>query len=324
MPLSIIGRLKQARAEIHQTHTLVGELVEMLKRKPVPEVGHPSAKGILPQLKVNRDGMVLPPGTEMVEFRCNLCGAKNRISARGFHRELAACTGCGANARFRGIVHALSLGLFGKSLPLTEFPIDKSIRGLGMSDSVTYAGPLEERFCYVNTFFDTEPSLDITSDEWKHYAERDFIISTDVFEHVRLPLQPAFDNLYRTLRPGGTLIFSVPYTAAPATIEHFPALHRYEIFNFNGRRILVNETVDGAFQVYDRPVFHGGDGATLELRVFSQNDVIAYLLMAGFTDIVVHDTAVPDIGYYWPPMAERLSELGFPFLAYIISARKAA
>lgn len=257
-----------------------------------------------------------------IEFICNVCGTPNRLPAASFHRELAPCSKCGANPRFRGILRALALGLgLDPRLPLPEWPRMKRLRGLGMSDWDGYARLLRDKFDYVNTFFDRAPQLDIQEPASDQLACYDFVISTDVFEHILPPLQKGFDNLYQLLKPGGCLIFSVPYTREPATLEHFSDLHQFAFLDFQGTRILVNRAPDGRLAAYDNLVFHGGEGATLEMRLFCEADVLARLARAGFADITVHDR--PDLasGYYWPSLPQ--ADPAAPHLhAYIIGARR--
>ncbi len=75
------------------------------------------------------------------------------------------------------------------------------------------------------------------------------------------------------LQPGGSLIFSAPYTRSAQTVEHYPGLREYAILDFRGGKILVNRDQAGVLQVYDNLVFHGGEGATLEMRLFCEADV---------------------------------------------------
>ena len=121
-----------------------------------------------------------------------------------FHRELAACQKCGANAQFRGIIYVLA-NLLGetKDTPLQEWPMRKNIFGLGMSDWSGYANLLRKKFSYENTFYNHEPRLDIMNLTEKYLGKYDFVISSDVFEHILPPLQQGFDNLFRLLKPGG-------------------------------------------------------------------------------------------------------------------------
>ena len=88
---------------------------------------------------------------------------------------------------------ALSTELFGIPLGLRDFPRVKSLRGLGTSDSSQYAKRLTEVFDYRNTFYDREPRFDlgIPSEESNTY---DFLLSSDVLEHVAPPIEQAFRN----------------------------------------------------------------------------------------------------------------------------------
>jgi 2-polyprenyl-3-methyl-5-hydroxy-6-metoxy-1,4-benzoquinol methylase len=268
--------------------------------------------------------MKLPLDTpQMIEYYCNICGGKNRLERQQFHRELAVCQKCGANARFRGIIHVLG-DLLGEAqaTPLQEWPTRKSIFGVGMSDSPLYANVLSKKFNYENTFYDRDPQLDIMNLGEKYLGKYDFVISSDVFEHILPPLQVGFDNLLRLLKPGGHLVFSVPYTRATQTIEHYPGLHDYEILDFRGKKIIVNRDEAGHLQVYDNLTFHGGEGTTLEMRVFCESDVLSRLARSGFENIHVHDQPQLSIGYYWPEMTSPYPQA--PFHAYIISAHRSA
>ena len=266
--------------------------------------------------------MKLPFDTpQVIEYRCNICGGKNQLESHQFNRERAICEKCGANARFRGIIHVLANLLEeGENTTLQEWPMRKNIFGIGMSDWPGYANLLKKKFSYENTFFDHEPKLDIMNLTEKHLGRYDFVISTDVFEHILQPLQQGFDNLFRLLRPDGRLVFSVPYTRTAQTVEHYPGLRDYEILNFRGGRIIVNRDEAGRLQVYDNLVFHGGEGATLEMRVFCETDVLSRLARSGFESIRVHDQPQLSIGYYWPEPKFPDWETG----NYIISARRPA
>ena len=267
--------------------------------------------------------MKLPFDTpQIIEYRCNICGGKNRLESQQFHRELAACQKCGANARFRGIIHVLAYLLGeGDDTILKEWPMRMDIFGAGLSDWYGYADLLRKKFSYENTFYDHEPRLDIMNLTEKHLEKYDFVISTDVFEHILPPLQQGFDNLFRLLKPNGHLVFSVPYTRTAQTVEHYPGLRDYEILNFRGTKIIVNRDDAGRLQVYDNPVFHGGEGATLEMRVFCETDVLSHLARSGFENIHVHDQPQLSIGYYWPEL--KSADPDAPSLyAYIISAHR--
>ena len=48
--------------------------------------------------------------------------------------------------------------------------------------------------------------------------------------------------------------------------EHFPELHEFRIVPLGEANVLINRRRDGALEIRDDLVFHGGSGATLEMR----------------------------------------------------------
>jgi SAM-dependent methyltransferase len=215
-------------------------------------------------------------------------------------RESPSCLSCGSTVRLRAIVHLLSMELFGKSIALPEFPARPDLRGIGLSDWKRYARPLAGKLNYTNTYYHKPPRLDITVIEPDLEESLDFLIATDVFEHIAPPVSAGFQNVYRLLKPGGVFIFSVPYhNEGDETIEHFPELHQYEILKQNGRYILRNLTRDGKEQVFENLVFHGGDGATLEMRFFSKSSLLKEFAKAGFQQVKIYDEPDFDYGIYW-------------------------
>ena len=219
---------------------------------------------------------------------------------------------CGSSARWRAVIRVLSTELFGRSLALPDFPARRGIKGLGMSDWAGYAEPLAQLFDYVNTYYHQEPRLDICAIDPRYEGRFDFVISSEVFEHVPPPVSVAFRNLRRLLKPTGFAVFTVPYGTTGGTIEHFPDLYEYEIVEADGRRVLRNVTRDGEIQEFRDLVFHGGDGATLEMRVFSERDLLAHFAAAGFEETVIYSEPDAAHGAGWPepwslPMAARAS-----------------
>jgi SAM-dependent methyltransferase len=186
--------------------------------------------------------------------------------------------------------------LFGRVLPLKDFPRSRQIRGIGLSDWGPIAKILAKRFDYKNTFFHREPNLDIMNPH-ASAGSYDFIIATEVFEHVPPPVQTAFDNLARLLKPGGFAVFSSPWESTGDTHEHFPELFDWEVVKFRGDYVLVNRTRDGRLEAFDNLVFHDGPGETLEIRVFSKDGLLANCKAAGF-DIVMAENN-PAHGIVW-------------------------
>jgi SAM-dependent methyltransferase len=197
-------------------------------------------------------------------------------------------------------VAALSTTIYGSSVPLREFRPDPAVSGLGMSDWSGYADQLTSLFSYTNTFYDEDPVFDVMAPVPERDAGTlDFIISSDVLEHVAPPYERALANLRTLLKPGGVLILSVPMTSAEHTDEHYPDLFSYDLAKPGDEYVLVNRTRDGRLQVFEDLVFHGGTGATLEMRVFSLPELLGRLESAGFVDVGVADTVDEEHGIIW-------------------------
>ena len=230
------------------------------------------------------------------KFQCNICG-KTCIAPEKYivGREVPSCSSCMSNRRFRTLIAGLSIEIYGKAKPIYQFE-RKHFNGLGMSDSEIYAGRLADKLNYTNTFYHKEPFLDITNIKENHINSFDFIITSDVFEHIPQPVESAFNNLYKLLKPNGIVIFSVPYVTEGQTIEHFPNLFEYKIVEEHGKKVLYNTTKQGAKQVYKNLRFHGGDGATLEMRCFSENSLLELIHNTGFTDIKIHNQEIHEFG----------------------------
>lgn len=249
---------------------------------------------------------------DSVKFTCNICGAKNSSSLENLSREVASCVSCGSTVRMRAIVHVLSTELFGESLVLKDFPLRKDIRGVGMSDWDGYAEPLSGKLDYTNTYYHQEPLLDITAITEDKHQMMDFIISSDVYEHVLFPVSLAFENTKRLLKNNGVFVFTVPYTKeGESTVEHFGKLHDFEIKNNNASYVLEDVDEFGNKRVFDHLIFHGGPGSTLEMRVFSEASLMAELKKSGLKDIKIYNEPYLEYGIYWDvdwslPIAARL------------------
>lgn len=222
---------------------------------------------------------------------CSICDAPIIQTADIFsHREEISCIGCGSTPRFRALMSAFMhsrLGLNNEPT-LISTPRNRSLVGLGMSDAGLYASILQFKFCYTNTFYHQKPFFDVSNPGKSHFEKCDFVISSDVFEHVASPPLEIFAAVRKVLKTGGVLIFTVPYGDNMETIEHYPDLHDYRIEGSGVDRVLVNTTLSGMEQKFSNLVFHGGDGDTLELRIFSLRNILFLLETAGFHSIVVH------------------------------------
>jgi len=156
----------------------------------------------------------------------------------------------------------------------------------GFSDS--YAQFLAGRFDYRNTFYDREPALDISDVNGFPDGTLDFLISSEVFEHVRPPLENSLRNAHRILGPEGVLIFTMPWgpDSGPPPSEHFPALSDYGLAQLRSGPVLVNRTSEGQLQVFDNLVFHlSSTTPALELRRITAAELRRVFSAAGFEDL---------------------------------------
>jgi len=242
------------------------------------------------------------PGEDLVRFRCNICGKDSAAPASSMGREDKSCHRCGSSVRMRAFAHHVSCVAFGKSLAIPDFPIRRDIRGVGLSDWKRLAKELARRLDYTNTFYHRNPHLDITHVPDSMAGTCDFVNSADVFEHVGPPVSRAFDGARKLLKPGGTLILTVPFVLEEKEKrEHYPHLHSFRITGrWWGPRRLVNTRESGEVEVFENPVFHGGPGSTLEMRVFAKQSLQRELERAGFSGIRFVQDAVPGFGIVWP------------------------
>lgn len=254
--------------------------------------------GIFKILTLSINTIMNKPGT--LTFKCNICGAMCETLAATLSREEVSCKACGSTVRMRGMMYALSVALFGRALALPEFPENKQLLGKGMSDWDGYAKPLSKKLGYTNTYYHKAPKLDITEICRDDEQSVDFLVSTDVFEHVAPPVSIAFENARRMLKPGGAFVFSVPYALQGDTQEHFPNLNEFKLETRDGKRILINRTRDGDIEEFSELVFHGGEGETIEMRVFSESGLLKDLQQAGFNDVQIMKEPYFEFGIFWP------------------------
>lgn len=249
-------------------------------------------------------------GADIVRFLCNLCGAHNAVVTTALSREVPSCAQCRSTVRLRAIGHLVASEMLEVTQPLPSLPRRADIAGLGISDDDRYAEPLARLFDYQNTHFHTEPRLDITAVPPERAGRYDFVVASDVFEHVLPPVERAFRGARALLRRGGVFVFSVPYSLDPDTVEHFPELHAWRLEETPQGWRLHNVTADGRVQVFDELVFHGGPGSTLEMRLFSRAALERAFAAAGFARVRIAAEACPRFGIEWP------DPFSIPMVAY--------
>jgi SAM-dependent methyltransferase len=225
----------------------------------------------------------------MDHFVCNICGQRNQLPKQPFEREAPSCSTCGSSVRVRGLLHTLSNELLGVSLALPDFPRVPSLHGLGLSDASYYGERLREKLDYRNTFYDREPRFDLLNPPPGEPGHYDFILASEVFEHVPGPVERAFESAFRLLKPNGVLVFSVPYSLDARTIEHFPRLNQFGLAQVGGKTVLVNRSPDGTLDATENVVFHVGcAGPSAELREFSESGLRESVTAAGFREFRIY------------------------------------
>lgn len=238
------------------------------------------------------------PRSEILDFRCNICGKLNSFPRAELKRETPSCRHCGSTLRWRSIIHALSMEIFGRSLALPDFPHLPDLAGVGLSDWEGYAGPLAEKLNYVNTFYHQEPHLDITSLKPEQVGKYDFLITSDVFEHICPPVSIAFENAHRLLKPGGVMILTVPFVDGK-TCEHFPEIRKFSIQKEKGEWVLTGATATGEPVRQTNLTFHGGPGTVLEFRVFGKEGILEECSAAAFDFVRMYAEPMEEFGIIW-------------------------
>jgi SAM-dependent methyltransferase len=205
-----------------------------------------------------------PAKWDDMPFTCNVCGQRALFQQAHYDNpELPSCPDCRSNVRFRWLVHRLSMEYFGRSVPLPEFPLSPSIVGLGLTDPQPIAASLERCFTYRNTYLTADPRLDIRFDP-SPLGPLDFLIASEVFEHVEPPVMQAFQNAASLLRESGVLFFTSPWVwdGDPATA--IPDLHDWKL-SPDGDRCwsIVNRRPDGQEERFPDMHFDGSPGPSL-------------------------------------------------------------
>jgi SAM-dependent methyltransferase len=124
----------------------------------------------------------------------------------------------------------------------------------------------------------------------------DFILSADVFEHVAPPVEQAMQEAWQMLKPTGFLVATVPCTPDDRMSEHFPELFEYRVVPMRESAVLLNRRRDGTLEILQDVVFHGGHGATVEMRQFGITGLRGHLMAAGFSEVYFFSEDRPEIG----------------------------
>jgi SAM-dependent methyltransferase len=117
------------------------------------------------------------------------------------------------------------------------------------------------------------------------FGKYDFVICSEVLEHVAPPVDRAFRTLAGLLKPSGVLILTIPFSLNTHTIEHFRTKGSLGLAELDGKTVAVGRSNDGSYEVFDNLVFHGGHGSTLEMRLFSEAGLRTNLADCGLTNV---------------------------------------
>ena len=157
---------------------------------------------------------------------CNICNSNLEydlndnltVDEINTFREGLCCKECGSISRDRVMMWVLA-NTYSKTGNLFDAPENKNIRILESTATRGHPKILDSKFEYLNTIFDAD-AIKENRDPQKyadfqnlHFTESyfDYILASDVFEHVRLD-DNAYSEIYRTLKPGGYFLMTVPFS----------------------------------------------------------------------------------------------------------------
>ena len=223
-----------------------------------------------------------------MEFLCNVCLNSNSIDLEGIHREVPSCAYCMSTSRQREICWAIE-----KISSEFEYPY---IVGISDHPIIENFLQLRHRCNYTNTFFHQTPKLDISNPKpfWENRA--DILINSDVIEHTFFPLKNSLDGCRDIVRDGGSLILTAPWSEKDESVEYYPWMVSYRTIINGGLVECFGLDTNGDEHLIDAPDFHGGPGNTLVTRKIELSQLLHELKQSGFTDIVVHQHDIPELG----------------------------
>jgi SAM-dependent methyltransferase len=206
-------------------------------------------------------------------------------------REGPSCESCGSSVRQRQLVSKVTQIL--DSVKVTRAKV------LGVSDAPQVAEFLSglDKVSYTNTFYDAAPKLDIARPSWRYKKRNHLVVCSDVLEHVMHPIGSSIRGLYSLLRPGGFVIATVPYSYSDINREHYPWMVSYKARHLGDDKWdVVGLDSNSIERVVNNPVFHGGPGNTLEMRLLSRQVLLNEFVSSGFEDVNLDENDSPSIG----------------------------
>ena len=197
---------------------------------------------------------------------CNICGEKGKFIISNLNPELdkitqlredIICQSCGSISRDRMMVYCFQKAL-GTSTPLSKMKPNKKFRVLETSGTRGHPKYLENLYDYYNILYEPEIIKNENFDVRKygdlqnlHFQDENFdaILSSDVFEHVRL-YKKAFLEVFRVLKQGGFFILQIPFLELEKkNVEFVEALGDKDIYlappQYHAANTLVYRTYGG-------------------------------------------------------------------------------
>ncbi len=157
---------------------------------------------------------------------CNICNTELKydlvdsltIDEIGKFREGLLCKECGSISRDRIMMWVLA-NTHSKTEILSNIPENKNIRILESTATRGHTKILDSKFEYINTIFNPDVIKEgkdprkFADFQKLHFLDNsfDYILASDVFEHVRLD-DEGYSEIFRTLKPGGYFLMTVPFT----------------------------------------------------------------------------------------------------------------
>lgn len=228
---------------------------------------------------------------------CPSCQLPSIIRRAEAGRESQVCVRCKSNSRQRGLV------LAARAAHRAIRQQKRLVRAIGISDGQQTEKWASKHFKdrYINYHFHREPRLDLTKIPKSLEASHNLIFCSEVLEHVEPPVSRAFRGLSLLLESGGFVVLSVPYTPIGSShVEHFAELSDARLDETADGLVWRGFSSDGVEHSYKNLTFHGGLGATLEFRVFSEESLEAHLNEAGL-DVVFKLQNQRLFGVTWQP-----------------------
>lgn len=204
-------------------------------------------------------------------IQCNICGnfldyelkeIPSKKESLGY-RETLDCPKCNSISRDRGLMWALT-SLIEYEKPLCELKINKTLKIFESFGLRYYPTILKEKFDYIDTkysklFLKLKLFPKKFADLQRLFFDDeqfDFIITSDIFEHVRFD-DKAFSEVYRTLKPGGYFLMTIPFDySMEKTIEKIKVTEKEDVF--------LTEP-----EYHNKGVKDGGD--SLSYRIYGKN-----------------------------------------------------